>query len=111
VSPILRRPGHRGEFLDACGLPLGVIDAPDYYECRFTLQAGDLILLCSDGIIEAFNPDREMFGFDRLLKTVDAAPPDITAAEFITYLCQTVAQFMGAAAQHDDMTVVAVKVK
>jgi sigma-B regulation protein RsbU (phosphoserine phosphatase) len=111
VSPILRRPGLGSEFLDACGLPLGVIDSPDYYECRFTLQSGDLILLCSDGLAEACNPNREMFGFDRLLETMDAAQLDITAAEFIRYLYQTVTQFVGPAPQHDDMTAVVVKVK
>ncbi|MEM7346363.1 MAG: GAF domain-containing SpoIIE family protein phosphatase, partial [Chloroflexota bacterium] len=109
VSPILRREGQRSEFLDACGLPLGIIREPNYYECSFKLFTGDLIVLCSDGIVEAMNEHHDMFGFDQLLKIIDQAPDHLTASDFITYIRQEVATFTGDAPQLDDITIVAVK--
>jgi len=110
VSPILRRPGRASELLDACGLPLGIVETPQYYECRFRLLPGDLVVLCSDGIVEAMNTEREMFGFERLLQVIDQTPIHLSATQFIAALRQAVDTFVGAAPQHDDITVVAIKV-
>lgn len=110
ISPILLRPGQPCEYLDACGLPMGIIEDPRYYECCFNLWAGDLIILCSDGIVEAMNENREMFGFERLEQVINETPFYLSAADFITHLRQVVDAFVGNAPQHDDMTVVAIRV-
>ena len=111
VSPILYRPGQSAEFLDACGLPLGIIDAPSYYECSLQLQPGDLIILCSDGIVEAKNENQEMFGFERLLAIIDRASEKHSAEQVMGQLQQAVTSFVNGTPQHDDITVVAIRAR
>lgn len=53
--------------LDAArGLPLGVDDREKYSAAEVTLSPGDLLMLFTDGISEAFNPASQLFGFARL---------------------------------------------
>ncbi len=47
-------------------LPLGIVEDQQYREATVTLESGDVLALYTDGITEAFNPDMEMFGVDRL---------------------------------------------
>ncbi|MGC2619646.1 MAG: PP2C family protein-serine/threonine phosphatase [Acidobacteriaceae bacterium] len=57
------RNGHEVE-IDA-GLPLGILGDSQYAEAVMTLDAGDLLTLISDGIVEAQGPTGELFGFER----------------------------------------------
>jgi len=59
------------EQLHATGMPLGLFPDMDYEEGVTTLEAGDRLLLYSDGLVEAHNQDREMFGFGRLRELVE----------------------------------------
>jgi serine phosphatase RsbU (regulator of sigma subunit) len=65
--PYLRHGGEVTE-LRATGMPLGLMPEMTYEEKEATLSAGDSILFYSDGLVEARNPAREMFGFPRLMK-------------------------------------------
>jgi serine phosphatase RsbU (regulator of sigma subunit) len=47
-------------------MPLGLMPGMSYEEKEVTLEAGDGILLYSDGLVEAHDPKGEMFGFPRL---------------------------------------------
>ncbi len=63
----------RGECLPlaATGLPLGVIDRPEYPQGQpLRLEPGDLVLLCTDGIVEAADADGDQFGHERLTRLV-----------------------------------------
>src|ERR671917_656483 len=51
--------------LRATGMPLGLMPAMSYEEKEITLKPGDSVLLYSDGLVEAHDPRREMFGFPR----------------------------------------------
>lgn len=55
----------------ATGMPLGLMPGMTYPEVHFRLEPGDTLLLTSDGLIEAHNPAREMFGFERVKTLVD----------------------------------------
>lgn len=48
------------------GLPLGIIDSPDYEEITVSFKPGDRLLMYTDGIVECFNPVREAYGEVRL---------------------------------------------
>ena len=48
--------------LRATGLPLGLFPVAEYEEFETVLDPGDVLLLHTDGLVEAHNPDREMFG-------------------------------------------------
>ena len=54
----------------ATGMPLGLMPGMGYEEKETILQAGEVALFYSDGIVEAHNPKGEMFGFPRLRSLV-----------------------------------------
>src|ERR671913_885452 len=65
--PYLRRGGDGdAEELRARGMPLGLMPGMSYEEKETILQAGEAALFYSDGLVEAHNPEGEMFGFPRL---------------------------------------------
>jgi len=64
--PFLRRVGGDAEELRAKGMPLGLMPKMSYEEKEIVLYAGEAALFYSDGLVEAHNPQGEMFGFPRL---------------------------------------------
>ena len=52
--------------LRATGMPLGLLPDMEYEEKEVVLEPGQEVLLHSDGVVEAHDPAREMFGFPRL---------------------------------------------
>jgi serine phosphatase RsbU (regulator of sigma subunit)/predicted ester cyclase len=67
--PCRRRNG-QAEELRARGMPLGLMPGMSYEEKEAALEVGDSTLFYSDGLVEAHNPQREMFGFPRLRRLV-----------------------------------------
>jgi len=91
------------------GVPLGAFPAVAYDEVTLELQAEDIIVFCTDGILEAMNSDGGEFGSRRLCAVV-REHRDRTAREIVDAIFDAVVAFRGPAAQNDDMTAVAVKV-
>ncbi len=92
------------EELRARGMPLGLMPGMAYEEKETVLEPGDSVLLHSDGIVEAHDPDRQMFGFPRLKETVADAPG---GQPLIDRVLRDLAGFTGAATeQEDDITMV-----
>jgi serine phosphatase RsbU (regulator of sigma subunit) len=60
--PYLQRRGEAEE-LRARGMPLGLMPGMDYKEKEIVLDAGEVALFYTDGLVEAHNPKGEMFGF------------------------------------------------
>ena len=109
ITPILY---HDGElhYLECYGLPLGVVVGEIYEEHQVDLQPGDLLLLMTDGIVEAMNAQRDLYGFPRLEAAL--ANCDKTDAQTVLDgIFDSVFDFMGGAAPQDDMTLVVVKVR
>jgi serine phosphatase RsbU (regulator of sigma subunit)/anti-sigma regulatory factor (Ser/Thr protein kinase) len=105
--PYLSHPDGTVSELHATGMPLGLLPGSRYEEGETTLTPGDTLLLFSDGLVEAHNPDREMFGLSRLSSVlrdpVNGAPP-------IVRLLHDLADFTGAGwEQEDDITLVALE--
>lgn len=67
--PIARR-ADGPEELRATGMPLGLMPGMTYEEREFSLGQGEALLLYSDGVTEAHDPAREMFGTERLAERV-----------------------------------------
>jgi len=101
--PYVRTKGGVAE-LRARGMPLGLMPGMDYEEKTFQFEPGDCALLHSDGLAEAHNPDREMFGFPRVSELAGRGP----SGEELIDLCLTeLAAFSGPdAEQEDDITLV-----
>ena len=90
--------------LRARGMPLGLMPGMAYEEKETTLEPGDSVLLHSDGVVEAHDSERDMFGFPRLKETVaDAAG----GQELIDRVLSDLVAFTGPdAEQEDDITMV-----
>jgi anti-sigma regulatory factor (Ser/Thr protein kinase) len=90
--------------LRARGMPLGLMPGMAYEEKQAVLAPGDCVLLHSDGIVEAHDAAREMFGFPRLKETVGDAPG---GQALIDRVLSDLAAFTGPdAEQEDDITMV-----
>jgi len=69
--PLLRRAGARYEQLREGGIALGMFEQSDYRAGSTMLQAGDLLVMYSDGVTEAENPDGQPFDENGLQRVVD----------------------------------------
>ncbi len=88
----------------ATGMPLGLLPGMAYEEIVETLAPGENVLLHSDGIAEAHNAQREMFGFDRLQEVVRRA----VGTELVDRVLEEHDRFVqGVVEQEDDITLVA----
>jgi len=102
-----RRHGGDVAELRATGMPLGLMPGMRYEEGEATLAGDDTVLFYSDGLVEAHNGAREMFGFPRLCRLVRDAPPQTS---LIADLMQDLAAFTGPDwAQEDDITLLTLR--
>ena len=108
VKPLLLgRDGH-ARWLDAPkGCALGARADRTYSAARIDLQAGDTVLLITDGITEALNSEFEEFGMDRVMQSLDGATGS-DAKSCIERLLSAVDEFTGGVEQSDDITCIAV---
>ena len=94
--------------LRATGMPLGLMPGMSYEEKEAMLLPGESILLYSDGLVEAHNPEFEMFGSPRLQSLITehvTGPKDLT-----TLLLEELERFTGEGwEQEDDITLVALR--
>lgn len=113
MKPLLRR-GESLEWLDSTGVPfpLGMTSDASYEERSLQLQSGDVLLFMTDGYTEAMNARQEEFGSGRLEDAVRSLSlSEFSANGIITRITDDVRAFAGQAQQHDDMTMVTVKVE
>jgi phosphoserine phosphatase RsbU/P len=95
--------------LHAQGVPVGLLQARVYDEMTADLQPGDLIVLTSDGILDALNVDGEEYGRERLGKAIQACCSR-PVAEIVQAIYADVAAHVGETAQFDDQTVLILRV-
>jgi sigma-B regulation protein RsbU (phosphoserine phosphatase) len=97
--------------LESTGLPLGIekeIVFPAGEEIQ--LAVGQVVFICTDGIQEAQSPTMRMFGTRRALDSIGRHITG-TAEEMVQGLSQAVTSHIATREQHDDITMVAVKVR
>jgi serine phosphatase RsbU (regulator of sigma subunit) len=97
------------EYLDAEGLIFGILPEVDFEERRMQLHPGDLLLLYTDGIIEAENSRGSFFGENRLASLLEEHH-DLSPQEIIDTLLYRVRTFTGVKTFNDDVTMVAMRV-
>jgi serine phosphatase RsbU (regulator of sigma subunit) len=94
--------------LVARGMPLGLMTGMTYEEKETTLVPGDVVFFCTDGLVEAHNPQGEMFGIPRLrgiLSERSEGRRELSAA-----LMEELERFTGEAwEQEDDVTLLTLK--
>jgi serine phosphatase RsbU (regulator of sigma subunit) len=91
--------------------PLGMQPDSRYEEQQVQLIPGDLLFLLTDGFTEAMNEQRELYGDERLEQLVRNLDADrLSAQEILDRITREVRLYVASAPQHDDMTMVVVKV-
>lgn len=97
------------EILEGHGIALGVVDDVSIPLSAIPLEPGDLIVLYTDGVTEAFNTQNEYFGEERLVASLcrNRSRP---VQEIMAALLEDIREFCGTAPQSDDITLILVRV-
>ncbi len=95
--------------LEDGGPVVGLFKAARYAQGALQLAAGDVLLLYTDGISEAMNSIDEEWGEERMMDAVQACKHS-TALEMIERVIDAADAFVAGAPQHDDMTIMIVKI-
>ena len=102
--PFRQNDGSAAE-LWATGMPLGMMPGTSYEEYETIVTPGESLLFYSDGLVEAHNRRREMFGFARLKTLLEGQSDDVS---LIDTLLDELQRFTGEGwEQEDDVTLVA----
>ena len=105
--PILIHKDGRCEQLEEGGTVLGLLPNVSYTRAQTDLLAGDVLLLYTDGLMEATNAADEMFGVEGLVDSVRALP-DGSPQAIIHSIVSRIRDFTGGAPQSDDQTLVVI---
>jgi serine phosphatase RsbU (regulator of sigma subunit) len=104
---ILRRGGAIEELLIKA-MPLGAFKDFHYSRLETHINAGDTILMASDGLYELFNGDKEVYGRERVLASLKSRAGG-SANEIVSGLLEDCAAWSGAAQLEDDLTIIVIK--
>ncbi len=109
MAPLLRTAqGHVTSIADQeSGIPLGIISNQEFGQAVVSIESGDSIILYTDGITEAMNPNSEIYGTERLVGYITNGPPEITT--LIKGIVDDVEKFCEGRPQHDDMCLVGLR--
>lgn len=112
--PLLRRASGGCEELEAPGLPFGVDPGPRFSaaleEREVDLAAGDVLLLYTDGVIEA-GPEAGQFGMERLKQALLEAPAEAPASAILSAVTAALDGFLAGRPAGDDVTLVCLKIR
>jgi serine phosphatase RsbU (regulator of sigma subunit) len=101
--PVLRdKSGEAVEVTHCTNFPIGAVDDAEFEEESFTLEPGQTVALFSDGVTEAMNGERELFGSERLLAA--AGKRAAGARAYMENILAQVQAHVGDAYQSDDLT-------
>lgn len=104
-----RRNGEKQE-LTTAGMVLSMVEKGDYSEDKVSINSGDLLVIYSDGIIEAINENNEEYGEERLEEIAKHLKAR-NAREIVDKIIDNVNSFCGRQPQFDDMTLMVIKRK
>jgi serine phosphatase RsbU (regulator of sigma subunit)/anti-sigma regulatory factor (Ser/Thr protein kinase) len=107
-APYVRNNAGAVSEMRARGMPLGLMEGMQYEERELCLGPGDQVLFQSDGLAEAHDPHREMFGFPRVKALVADSSGDGNA--LLRRLLDELEKFTGPAwQQEDDVTLLTLR--
>ena len=112
-APIVFRRGDRiqdVQRLEEGGMVVGLLPDCSFTEGRLTLETGDMLVAYTDGISEAMNSREEEFDELQLIDAIREHKAR-TAADMLSEILERVDAFTAGARQHDDMTLVVVRVR
>jgi sigma-B regulation protein RsbU (phosphoserine phosphatase) len=86
------------------GIPIGILPDAEYEEEQVALSPGDSLIFYTDGVFETFNAQREVYGLDRMIRTIAAAGGGIS--EHLRALQLSLDAFGRGGPRRDDVTFV-----
>jgi sigma-B regulation protein RsbU (phosphoserine phosphatase) len=98
------------ETLKTGGPVIGLFESFSYDQETIQMQSGDALIAYTDGLSEALNPEGEEYSEEKLRDIVVAAS-HLSANELSETIAQSVREWCRDAPQHDDLTLVVMKVK
>jgi serine phosphatase RsbU (regulator of sigma subunit) len=108
-APLLRRASGGIERLEAGGVPFGISAEAQYESGSAILGSGDLLLIFTDGLVEAVNEAGQEFSDPCIASMVASAPAETSAATQARIMA-ALDSFVGRARQHDDITCLVLRV-
>ena len=93
------------------GLPLGIELDEAFPAGASRLAPGDLLVIYTDGFVEAVNPQGEEFGKARMKSVLGSSDASSPAAQVLAHVARVLDGFVGPAPQHDDLTCLIVRRK
>ena len=110
--PLVKRAdGSVGYLTAKSGPPLAVMDGVEFRRQSLALGPGDGLLLYTDGVTETTNRAEELYGEDRLLRTMQGLLGARDAESLIDGVLKSVGAFADGAEQADDITLLGFKIK
>lgn len=106
--PVLLTAGGKPSYEPPGGMPLGVFEDAKFGERRLQLKPGETLLVYTDGVTEAMNEARDLFGEERLLEAVSQSAA-LTAEKLTERVVEKVEDFVREAERSDDITLLALK--
>jgi len=91
------------------GPVIGLMDFAPFTEGTIDIREGDVLLGFTDGISECMNRDEEEWGEDRLIPVLQTGR-DFAAKDLVNRIMTEADAFAAGAKQHDDMTLIVMKV-
>ncbi len=107
-SPLILHCGETAELVTHPCFPMGLMPDATFTAATKMLEDGDTIVLFSDGVTEALNPEQEMFGVPRLQDAI-AAKGNAPLEQLQEAVLQSVGNFTRGASQSDDITLLLVR--
>ena len=102
--PAIKKPGGKYElFRDEHGFVVAAMEGLEYKEYELQLEPGTALFLYTDGVPEATNPEKELFGTDRMIEALNTEP-DADAEQVLRNVRVHVDRFVRDAEQFDDLT-------
>jgi serine phosphatase RsbU (regulator of sigma subunit) len=110
IPPYIKYGDGSVEWIEIGGPPLGqgLGARSGYAEIATPLAKGDMIVLTSDGVVEARDASDELFGFERLEAAIAGGPPASPRA-MVDHLRSELEAFLGDLDPHDDVTIAVVR--
>lgn len=90
-------------------LPFDIFPDTEYRQFAIQLESGDRLFVYTDGITEAFNPEGELFGKDRLKDILDQNG-SIALSELKSAVLRALQQYTNKGLNHDDITLIALEI-
>jgi serine phosphatase RsbU (regulator of sigma subunit) len=97
--------------LESYGLPLGLVPGSQYEDRTAVLEPGDFVLIYTDGLVEALNSAREMYGFETVRQHLaGTAWQSASAQERLDSCLDDMRRFIDGESLQDDVTLVTLRV-